>query len=128
MSARMCEYSPPPRTVGDDIESFLLVLVWVAVAYAPSKMTPRQRAGTLKAFDDPASVRKKTMLLAGAGFVQQFDLNSPHFRKLDAKVVLEEKKAALETHHWIIQTLRNALQDNEWKDFCDPGAPQGRSA
>jgi hypothetical protein len=32
---------------------------------------------------------------------------------LDAKVVLEEKKAALETHHWIIQTLRNALQDNE---------------
>jgi hypothetical protein len=43
---------------------------------------------------------------------------------LDAKVVLEEKKAALETHHWIIQTSRNALQDNEWKDFCDPGAPQ----
>src|SRR6266508_1365219 len=34
MAARLCVEKPPPRTLGDDLESFALVLLWLIGRYA----------------------------------------------------------------------------------------------
>ncbi|KAJ7765376.1 hypothetical protein DFH07DRAFT_810324 [Mycena maculata] len=140
MSVNLLQESPPPRTLADDIESFLLVLTWVAVAYAPSAMKPDERAGTLNAFDDAVPVAKKNMLLAGGASVQQFRLDTEPFRKLLSRLMegfkyryllealddtdLGEKQAVLGNHDWFMEVLRSSLDNEEWKTIADPGALQ----
>ncbi|KAJ7885082.1 hypothetical protein B0H14DRAFT_2699614 [Mycena olivaceomarginata] len=43
MATRLFQDPPPVRTIGDDIESFVLVLLWLAVRYTPNDMLPKAR-------------------------------------------------------------------------------------
>lgn len=53
MSARMLLRSGPSltRNVGDDLESFVLVLLWVAICHAPNDMAPEERWDVMSMFD-----------------------------------------------------------------------------
>ncbi|KAJ7508413.1 hypothetical protein B0H11DRAFT_2184889 [Mycena galericulata] len=145
MSARLCADSPPARTLGDDIESFVLVLMWLATAYGPSTMTPSERAFTLQIFDDPGAVSKTNMLMAGEGPVRRLLLESSHLEDVlcelleglknrylpprrnatpEMKTDLAQKVAILEDHSWVIQVLENALENKDWAATMDPGSPQ----
>ncbi|KAJ7788769.1 hypothetical protein B0H14DRAFT_3575860 [Mycena olivaceomarginata] len=137
MSARLCADSPPARTLGDDVESFVLVLLWLATAYAPSTMTPESRAFTLKIFDDPGAVSKTNMLMGGEGPVRRLLLESPHLEDVLSELLegfkyrylpprrnaTVETKTGLAERAAIFGRPQAALQSKEWATTMDPGTP-----
>ncbi|KAJ6602501.1 hypothetical protein DFH09DRAFT_448634 [Mycena vulgaris] len=147
MSTRLfAPTSPSPlRTLGDDIESFLLVLLWIATAYAPSRMTPIARAGKLRTFDDPTWVIKMNTARGGVDMVEEIGLTSQHFEHLlgvlferlryrytsdrrysteDARKQHADKAISLENHTWLMEELKSALESTEWAVLIDPGVKQ----
>ncbi|KAJ7110061.1 hypothetical protein C8R44DRAFT_986054 [Mycena epipterygia] len=145
MSVRLCVPSPPARTLGDELESFLLVLLWVAAAYVPSNMSPVERSAALKVFDDPDQLPKRRMFTCGEESAKQFFLTSLDFELLLSTLLNkfryrylirsrranadEDEKwkgelAALETHECVGGAIRTALQKVEWKTLKDPAEAQ----
>ncbi|KAF8878816.1 hypothetical protein CPB85DRAFT_458849 [Mucidula mucida] len=61
-AARLCRASPPPHSMGDDVESFVLLLLWMAARFAPTKMTPADRGSVLAMFEVGSS---KTAMIRG---------------------------------------------------------------
>ncbi|KAJ7802408.1 hypothetical protein B0H14DRAFT_2385497, partial [Mycena olivaceomarginata] len=51
MAARLFADPPPMRTVGDDIESFVLLLLWIAARYTANTMSPLSRTNFLDLFE-----------------------------------------------------------------------------
>ena len=68
--------------MADDLESFLLVMLWVAVSYDPGTMTPKERAELLQIFDDANSRLKRLLIIGGKEEVENCNLASPHLEHL----------------------------------------------
>jgi hypothetical protein len=134
--------------LGDDLESFALVLLWLVGKYAPNEMSDNKRAKFLQTFDDFNEQSKANMLRIGGSFVNELKIQSKNLRYLLADLLdgyryrytelgrreqrepgnLEEHKrlqAQLESHKWLMDTLNNALKAEEWKALRDPAKDQG---
>ncbi|KAJ7923253.1 hypothetical protein B0H13DRAFT_71946 [Mycena leptocephala] len=131
---------PQARELADDLESFLLVLLWVAITYAPSTMTAKARADKLQIFDDANPDAKLLLVGNGGRSVVSFNLDSPHFEHLLVKLVngFETRYVLrprlnpgppistvhLESHGWMLEMLRQALEDGTWRALKDAGEAQ----
>ncbi|KAK0220871.1 hypothetical protein EDD85DRAFT_1028722 [Armillaria nabsnona] len=62
MSARLWDESPPPWTLGDNLESFALVLLWLACRYAKNELSPITRCEILLPFERTDGTHKAKML------------------------------------------------------------------
>ncbi|KAJ7682265.1 hypothetical protein DFH06DRAFT_1464038 [Mycena polygramma] len=129
-SASLCAPDPPVRSLGDEIESFVLVLLYLATSFAPATMTAGSRTNALKVFDDYHSFGKINMLLAGQGIAVKIGF-SFRYRLLPRRMTsaaqhaeVDKKRALTEDHKWLMQTLRAGLENEDWAVFADPGAPQ----
>ncbi|KAJ6458626.1 hypothetical protein C8R47DRAFT_146138 [Mycena vitilis] len=144
-SASLCNPDPPVRSLGDEIESFVLVLLWLATSYAPATMTAESRTNALKVFDNYYGLGKIHMLSAGEGIAVMIGLQSEDFERLLADVLegfsfryrllprmasaakraeLDKKRLLTENHEWLMQTLQAGLENKNWAVFADPGAAQ----
>src|ERR1700761_3653016 len=131
MAARLLEEPMLARTVGDEVESFVLVLLWIAGRYADNKMTSTKRAQFLYCFDEPSGTGKRSLF----HFTQNPKIVSKKLMNLLSKIVagfkaryyvpwgdqdlstlaeLEEDRKKLETHTWLMGLLRESLKDEEW--------------
>lgn len=140
MSAQLSSDEPQARELADDLESFLLVLLWVAISYAPGTMTAKMRAGELWVFDNANSVAKRILISSGQYSAGCFNLSSPHFQDLlagllDGFAARYRKRPRLnpgppistvhlESHGWMLETLRRALEDETWRALKDAGEAQ----
>ncbi|KAJ7505018.1 hypothetical protein B0H11DRAFT_2221197 [Mycena galericulata] len=68
MSARLSSAEPQTRELSDDLESFL-VLLWVAISYAPGTKTAKARADVLRVFDDTNPAEKRRFVSSGKSSV-----------------------------------------------------------
>ncbi|KAJ7930143.1 hypothetical protein B0H13DRAFT_2537097 [Mycena leptocephala] len=142
MSARLSSATEPQarRELADDLESFLLILLWVAIAYAPGTMTAKARADELQVFDDANAAAKRRLISSGKSSVAYFNLSSPHFECLlgtlldgfEARYRVRLRldpgppvsTAHLESHGWMLEMLRQALEDETWRALKDAGEAQ----
>ena len=143
MSARLCVETPPTRTLGDDLESFALLLLWLAGRYAENTMSPLERAEFLQQFDSLYGRAKAHMFGVGPTIAGELKLSSKNLRYLledllegyryrytelrEREQKIPEKLAAhkhhqarLENHEWLMGLLSKALKDEEWKASSDP--------
>lgn len=143
MAARLCVETPPSRTLGDDLESFALVLLWLVGRYATNEMSPVERAMFLQRFDNLYGDPKADMFRSGRALVPTLKLPSQNLRYLLEDLLdgyrfrytelgereqqkpgqLEAHKhhqARLENHQWLMDLLNNALKAEEWKRLKDP--------
>jgi hypothetical protein len=143
MAARLCVEKPPPRTLGDDLESFALVLLWLVGRYAANAMSPVERAMFLQRFDSLYGDPKADMFRSGRALVPTLKLPSQNLRYLLEDLLdgyrfrytelgereqqkpgqLEAHKdhqARLENHQWLMHLLSDALKAEEWKRLRDP--------
>ncbi|KAJ7831884.1 hypothetical protein B0H13DRAFT_2679256 [Mycena leptocephala] len=145
MSARLSASSATEpqahaRELADDLESFLLVLLWVAIAYAPGTMTASARAHELQVFDDANAAAKRRLLSSGRSSAAYFNLSSPHFecllgtlldgfaRRYSVRLRLDPgppvSTVHLESHGWMVGVMRRALEDETWRALKDAGEAQ----
>ncbi|KAJ7828330.1 hypothetical protein B0H13DRAFT_1656344 [Mycena leptocephala] len=138
MAARLFDDPPPTRNAGDDIESFVLLLFWIAIVYAPNKSTSQQRASFLKKFEDPES--KKDLILGYRQNAQRLGLETPEFSAClmrigrqymhrydlpdlpDGRAEVEELEAqqlALRSHDWLLDIFKTDLANTVWKTTKD---------
>ncbi|KAJ7939405.1 hypothetical protein B0H13DRAFT_2300676 [Mycena leptocephala] len=111
MSARLSSATEPQtRGLADDLESFLLVLLWV--------------------FDDANPAAKRRLISSEKSPVAYLNLSSPHFEHLLGKLLdgFEARYRVrlrldpgppistvhLESHGWMLEMLRQALEDKNW--------------
>ncbi|KAJ6607336.1 hypothetical protein B0H10DRAFT_2227883 [Mycena sp. CBHHK59/15] len=139
MAARLFDNPAPTRNVGDDIESFVLLLFWIAVRYAPNNSSEKQRTSFLNQFEDPEA--KRNLILGYRQSAQRLQLESSQFRtflvhialqytyrydqpiSLDDRAEVEElaaKQLALEKHDWLLDIFKTDLNDEAWKAIKDP--------
>ncbi|KAJ7872610.1 hypothetical protein B0H14DRAFT_2570106 [Mycena olivaceomarginata] len=139
MAARLFDNPAPTRNVGDGIESFVLLLFWIAVQYAPNNSSEKQRTSFLNQFEDPEA--KRNLILGYRQSAQRLQLESSQFRtflvhialqytyrydqpiSLDDRAEVEElaaKQLALEKHDWLLDIFRTDLNDEAWKAIKDP--------
>ncbi|KAF8894287.1 hypothetical protein CPB85DRAFT_1565903 [Mucidula mucida] len=139
-AARLCSATPPTHTVGDDVESFVLLLLWMAARFAPNNMTPIERGSALAMFE--VGLSKTAMIRGGTSGVVDMKLLSSdltyvlidvinkfswRYKLLDprdeknAKVVeeLTRQQALLEGHDWFIDILDDASQNEAWANGTD---------
>ncbi|PBK62673.1 hypothetical protein ARMSODRAFT_1008164 [Armillaria solidipes] len=142
MSARLCRESPPPRTLGDDLESFALVLLWLAGRYAKNELSPITRCEFLLPFERKDGTHKAKMLRDNA-LAATLHLDSHNLEGLLADLLdgyrwryfellhrdqeqsnkseeLTCQRKQLETHDWLMTLLRDGLKDEAWKAVRDP--------
>ncbi|KAJ6502139.1 hypothetical protein C8R45DRAFT_895422 [Mycena sanguinolenta] len=143
MSAKLCLAKASDlqkRELADDLESFLLVLLWLAIAYAPGSMDAKTRASKLQYFDDPNPSLKETLILGGSAIVPCFQLESADFeallgdlldgfkvrydRPLRLRPIPPASMVKLESHLWMMELLQNALQSDGWGALKDAGMAQ----
>ncbi|KAJ7707566.1 hypothetical protein B0H17DRAFT_1033109, partial [Mycena rosella] len=127
MSARLSSATEPQaRELADDLESFLLVLLWLQV------------------FDDANPAAKRRLISSGNNSVAYFDLGSPHFEDLlgelldgfEARYRVRRRldpgppisTVHLESHGWMLETLRQALEDETWRALEDAGEAHPRKS
>jgi len=131
------------HNVGDDLESFVHVLTWAAIKYASNELTPANRSHHLKNFDSVQyaafskveffqrdmlaieSIGLKQQPLSAVleaiytGFGHRYgSLEHKKLKKLNQQAA-EAELEKLETHDWLYNTLRDALEDSEWKAATD---------
>lgn len=101
-------------------------------------MSPQDRRAALKTFDEPDQLSKKRMFTCGEETANQFLLHSLtlvekfKYRYLTPSRRLPAEKAetwgreltALDTHEWMVTTIRTALQNPTWMACEDPGEAQ----
>lgn len=120
------------RTVGDDIESFMLILLWLSARYVKNGMNEKVRGAFLDQFD---TMNKATMLQLGVGTVERLELEDQNLGRLLARLMvpfsrytkvsylrseeeaeeLQAKCKMVETHEWMLSTLGAALASEVWK-------------
>lgn len=130
LSLALLQDSTRHHGVDDDIESFLWVLLWVAIRHAPNSLPPEERSSLLANFDVPsAQWHVKRSLVAGGRKVivgkYGFKLTSRALADVLATLVQElegavwdedaEAKAHWSTHDWMLGVLGEALRDEKWK-------------
>jgi hypothetical protein len=143
MAARLCIETPPSRTLGDDLESFALVLLWLVGRYATNEMSPVERAMFLQRFDNLYGDPKADMFRSGRALVPTLKLPSQNLRylledQLDGYrfqytelgereqqkpgqlEVHKDHQAQLENPQWLMDLLSNALKAKGWKRLRDP--------
>ncbi|KAJ7730339.1 hypothetical protein B0H16DRAFT_1329939, partial [Mycena metata] len=141
MSARLSSATEArPRELADDLESFLLVLLWVAISYAPGSLTAAARAEELQAFDDANSASKRNLITSGKSMAVHYLLTSPHLEQLLGELLegfkvryspplrLDPGPPAstthLESHGWMLEKLQQSLKDDTWGALRDRGEAQ----
>ncbi|KAJ3734711.1 hypothetical protein DFJ43DRAFT_1061268 [Lentinula guzmanii] len=142
MAARLFSKQPTARTFGDDLESFMLVFLWLAALYAPNKMDQDSRGEMLSVYDTPNQLMRENFILAGIVTPLRVQLHSTSFSKILMKLMQEysaryaksadqelppdiiKKQAMLETHGWMIDSVQEALKDEDWKAAKDGGQRQ----
>ena len=87
MSARLCVERPPTRTLGDDLESFALLLLWLAGKYAENDMSPIERAEFLQRFDSLYGRAKADMFGVGSTIAVRLKLSSKNLKYLLARLL-----------------------------------------
>jgi len=130
------------HNVGDDLESFVHVLTWAAIKYARNDLTPVNRTRHLRKFDSIFGGDDKAEFIGmGMTAIVRIGLNRKPFSAVlkaiysgfghrygsteQLKLEDEDEAAAeaelkkLETHDWLYNILRNALEDSEWKAATD---------
>ncbi|KZP33279.1 hypothetical protein FIBSPDRAFT_1036388 [Athelia psychrophila] len=133
MAARLCGETPVARTTGDDLESFLLVMMWTVAGYARNDMGAIERGQYLRQFDEPGSIAKRGLI---SGAVEELRLRSSYLdgvlyklkegwkwryagrlREASEEELQKAKDAVdqLESHEWMIIILQAALGDATWK-------------
>jgi hypothetical protein len=143
MSVRLLEGTSKVHRVGDDLESFTHVLAWVAARYAANSMTPGQRGEFLRVFDSTVenSNSKERILLADLVTILKMKISQKQFHdvlctlwhgfacRYDSYFILTQTddvakklREQLETHDWMISTLKDALKDKDWELASDDGA------
>ncbi|KAJ7199130.1 hypothetical protein GGX14DRAFT_662117 [Mycena pura] len=127
MSAQLSSATEPQaRELADDLESFLLVMLWIAVLYAPGTMTAKARADELQVFDGVNPEPKRLLICNGKNTVSYYNVASAHFEHL-LGMLLEGFAARylhLQTHIWMMERLREALEDETWRALKDAGEAQ----
>lgn len=136
MAARLFSDQPIARTVGDDLESFMLVFLWLAALYAPNKTSEKDHGEVLHVYDTPNRRNRIDFLLVGREKPHQFELKSTHLTNIlmklmqqysnryatpfDDELALElSEKKKLETHGWMINLMQEALKNDEWSAIKD---------
>ena len=140
MAARLCGDNPPLRTIGDDLESFVLLFLWIAGRYAPNSMSPYERTGFLKIFDQSDNNGKINLYRGAGDTAVGLYLAAIPFERLLVEVMnsfrwrykpvarrpdvledpeLKKKQELLESHKWLMDTISRALDDEEWKVIKD---------
>ncbi len=122
------------------MESFVLLLLWMAARFAPNNMTPIERGSALAMFE--VGLSKTAMIRGGTSSVVKMKLSSSdltyvlidvinkvswRYKLLDprdeknAKVVeeLTRQQALLEGHDWFIDILDDASQNEAWANGTD---------
>ncbi|KAK6981372.1 hypothetical protein R3P38DRAFT_3463671 [Favolaschia claudopus] len=131
LAAHLFDVNPPPRSIADDIESFVLVLIWMALNYAPSDMPPESRGTFLAAFDSrEAEARRLFWFGAYPVITTRYQLKSEPFRvfladmaaKLGSKYSVSAQE--MNDHAWISQHMAIALANTQWMNAQDPGRQQ----
>ncbi|KAJ7276092.1 hypothetical protein B0H12DRAFT_2740 [Mycena haematopus] len=135
MAARLFDNPLPTRNVGDDIESFVLLLFWVAVLYAPNQASEEERMSFLNQFDDPLS--KQNLIGRYRQNARRLKLETPQFLAFLTKIgrgyvdryevpddeteakELATRQLALERHDWLLGIFQAALNDEDWKATKD---------
>jgi hypothetical protein len=137
MSARLCCKNPPIRNLGDEIESFLLLYLWVSGRYAPSTMDGIQRYNFLQHFEGRTGEGKEALFTA-EDKVFRLQLSSAPLRRalnslmkryrsrymmLDpdntsptAATAAIEEQAPLANYDWIKGELERALKEGVWPE------------
>ncbi|KAJ3996310.1 hypothetical protein F5050DRAFT_1807867 [Lentinula boryana] len=139
MAARLFSKQPTARTVGDDLESFMLVFLWLAALYAPNKMSPDFRGEMLYVYDTPNRPIRENFILVGSATPRRFKLHSTSLTKILVKLMQQysaryaepaddddelasdiiKKQAMLETHGWMIDSMQEALKNEDWNAAKD---------
>ncbi|KAE9385890.1 hypothetical protein BT96DRAFT_744542, partial [Gymnopus androsaceus JB14] len=145
MAARLLSRDPVARTVGDDLESFMLVYLWIAVLYASNDMSAIQRGQALEMFDSRNPVFRKLCISSGHLTPYNYHLRSTFLEDVLMPLMYdfsfrysaplppkgkgrpeEHKQNAqkVETHAFMLQTLEECLKNEEWKAIADPAEEQ----
>jgi hypothetical protein len=145
ISARLLINETLGHRVGDDLESFVHVLTWIAIKYARNRLTAPERTWLLKKFDfsigGVGGLDKAAFLRSDSASVMEINLQQEplsivledifsgfghRYRSLaQRKLERSDKKAAeaevekLETHDWLLGVLGEALKNKEWRDARD---------
>jgi hypothetical protein len=142
MSARLCVEEPPLRSLGDDLESFALVLLWLSSKYASNDMSPVQRTEFLLPFERANGELKAGMFRQGRSQVPSLALDSQYLEcllenllvgyrwrytkrsrsELEPQSVAPEmdERTRLDNPDWLLTLLGDALKDEAWKAVRDP--------
>ncbi|KAJ3979054.1 hypothetical protein F5890DRAFT_1644962 [Lentinula detonsa] len=137
MAARLLSKEPTAQTISNDLESFMLL--WFAACYAPNKMSPAYRGKMLYAYDTLNRLIKGNFMLVRPATPCRFQLHSTSLTKILVKLMQQysahyampynndealesdiiKKQAMLETHGWMIDTMQEALKDEDWNATTD---------
>ena len=141
MAARLCDEIPVAQTNGDELESFMLVMLWAVAGYARNGLSATDRGDYLRQFDAPGRILKENLTKS----LQDLQLSSSHldkmlddlmegwkwrYTKLTHKMSKKEQQDAkdaadrLESHEWMMNTLQAALEDAAWKASLDQAVHQ----
>ncbi|CAA7260742.1 unnamed protein product [Cyclocybe aegerita] len=133
------------HNVGDDLESFLWVLVWVALRYAQNEMSVAEREMFLDAFNysfhGEGGLAKRGYILTDYAAIEDMKLDNGFlsnmlcnfwskfggrygtttFRtKKEDHVATDKWLEELESHEWMLSELEKALKNEEWHNWgCD---------
>ncbi|KAE9388523.1 hypothetical protein BT96DRAFT_836105, partial [Gymnopus androsaceus JB14] len=143
MAARLLSPDPVPRTLGDDLESFMLVYLWIAALYAPNNMNAVERGQVLEMFDSRNPVFRRSCMSSGHTTPYNYRLRSTFLRAILMKLMhafsfrysapLEwmdnaeehyQNAQKVETHDFMIQALQEGLRNEEWKAIADHAEEQ----
>ncbi|KAJ3503931.1 hypothetical protein NLJ89_g8210 [Agrocybe chaxingu] len=126
-----------PHNVGDDLESFVHVLVWTAARYAPGTMSIAERTAFVKSFDSPDGEHKSMLMRLGEEGIYGMKLDQngvnevliPLFGAFGTRYKEGTKRQAsdrvrkelekLESHGWMLDILKKGLEDEEWQSADD---------
>ncbi|CAA7260739.1 unnamed protein product [Cyclocybe aegerita] len=134
--------------VGDDLESFLWVLVWVALRNAKNDMTIPQRALFLQAFDysvdGEGGLARRNYIEKDYLAIKRIKLSNEFFSRIlstlwskfggrygtvlfdmkdtDDHAAAEKWLAELESHEWMLGEVEKALKDEEWRNCGRDGS------
>ncbi|CAA7266257.1 unnamed protein product [Cyclocybe aegerita] len=126
-----------PHNIGDDLESFVHVLVWTAARYAPGTMSIAERTAFVKSFDSPDGEHKSMLMRLGEEGIYGMKLDQngvnevliPLFGAFGTRYKEGTKRQAsdrvrkelekLESHDWMLDILKKGLEDEEWQSADD---------
>lgn len=139
MAARLLSHNPVARTTGDDLESLMLVYLWIAVLYASNDMNESERGQALEMFDSRNVVFRTSCMSSGHTTAYNYCLRSTFLKAILMKLMNafsfrysvplmdspanvqehERNRQKVETHDFMIQALKEASKNKEWEAVAD---------